>query len=86
MRLIYKYMLDRHMYIDMPESATILSAQEQHGSVVLWAEVDPKADLERVHFDVITTGTEMSEIVDRAFIDTVQLQGGAIILHIYRLN
>lgn len=86
MKAIFKYLLDRDKYVDMPKGSKVLSAQEQHGGVVLWAEVDPKADLERVHFDVITTGTEMSEIVDRTFIDTVQLQGGAFILHIYRLN
>lgn len=71
--------------IDMPESAQILSAQTQgpYESLAIWALVDPNAPLIARTFRIAGTGHPIEEAV--TFIDTVQLQDGSLVFHVFEV-
>ncbi len=90
MKTIFKYRLDpatteRHI-LSMPVGATILVAQNQAETVTLWAEVDDTYPVEDREFLVAQTG-QPCPILRRKkqFLGTVQLDGGALVLHVYEL-
>lgn len=92
MKTIFKYRLDpatteRHL-ISMPVGATILVAQNQAETVTLWAEVDddPNSLMEDREFLVCMTGQPCPTLRrKKQFLGTVQLDGGALVLHVYEL-
>lgn len=92
--VIYKYPLDLDgpdiKEIRMPVGANVLSVQVQRDAVCLWALVptDTAAlvDIEETRrFLMIGTGHRLPERPDR-FIGTVQLVGGALVLHVFELE
>lgn len=90
MKTIFKYRLDpatteRHL-ISMPVGATILVAQNQAEAVTIWAEVEPDGPTEEREFLVCMTGQPCPTLRrKKQFLGTVQLDGGALVLHIYEL-
>ena len=89
MKTIFKYTLapgaTRHL-ISMPQGATILVAQNQAEAVTIWAEVDPDKPTEEREFLVCMTGERCPTLRrEKQFLGTVQLAGGAVVLHVYEL-
>lgn len=86
---IWKYPLeivDRQL-VAMPIEATILSVDNQHGTVCLWAMVDPTTSLPQLPLpltnrviEIFGTGHPMPE-GQREFIGTVIM--GALVWHVF---
>jgi len=70
-------------YIEVPEGAEMLNVQVQNGVPCLWVRIDPAA--ERFKRCIVTHGTghRMPSTIDEQYIGTYQLQGGAIVLHVF---
>ncbi len=95
MNTIYKYPLpwpqpgsvDWRATVSMPRVAQLLSAQEQHGQVVLWAHVDPTTALVERHFRMCMTGESLdaSFVGASCHIATVQLRAGALVVHVFEV-
>lgn len=91
MRSIYKYRLDNSNggVIEGPITK-ILTAQEQHDSIVVWAEVDTEKENKVFDFMIIGTGWPLdasknkeSVLDTHNYLSTVQLAGGALVFHVY---
>lgn len=81
---IYKYVL----HPDTPcqqihKGGVILSAHEQFGDICIWVKVDTDQPLENRMFNVYGTGHFISDTDKLVFIDTVVLQDGAFIFHVF---
>src|SRR6187402_2134015 len=83
---IFKYELfPESTTIEMPDGAEILSAQSQHDSIFLWARVHPKELNYPRRFAVFGTGHEMPQDQLYSFIDTVQMNGGSLVFHVFEI-
>jgi hypothetical protein len=91
MRSIYKYTITNSngTIIEGPITK-LLTAQEQHGEIVVWAEVD--TDKPNVKYQVVAVGTgwpldplpgKECMLDTFTYLNTVQFIGGALILHVY---
>lgn len=91
MRSIYKYDIVNtgNGVIEGPITK-LLTAQVQHGTIVVWAEVDTEA--ENVKYQIIPIGTgwpldapvgEQCILDTHQYIGTVQLAGGGLVFHVY---
>lgn len=91
MRSIYKYdiMKVKDGIIEGPITK-LLTAQAQHGSIMVWAEVDTEA--ENVKYQIVPIGTgwpldapagEQCILDTHQYIGTVQFAGGGLIFHVY---
>lgn len=73
--------------VEMPvtRDLQILSAKEQDGQIVVYAMVNQDAPKTlRVSFRVFGTGFELTpDIHLYTFLDTVKLQGGALMFHVF---
>ncbi len=68
----------------MPVGARVLSAREQIGSIALWAICDPNAPKMEREFALCGTGHAAPEHAN--FIDTVFVNGGELVFHIFELT
>lgn len=86
MRTIHKYtlLIGGEQKIILTKGALILAAQAQNEVVTLWALLDVEAEKERRTFEVFGTGWTIED-KPLAYIDTVQLQGGAFIFHVFEV-
>lgn len=90
-RVIWKFNADLQqgdeVHIEMPKGAEVLSLQVQHGSAVLWAMVNPDERIkkERRRFKWVPTGGEVPR-GGRFFVGTVQLEGGALVFHLFEIG
>ncbi len=66
----------------MPAGAEILSVQAQHGDVQMWALVDANRPSEPREFVAYGTGHPMPNDPGK-FIDTFQIENGALIFHVF---
>lgn len=85
MKAIYKYELEdfRHK-LEIPGPAEVLSVKEQNGKIVLYALVDPDSDLiYEKEFLVLPTGMKYDLKDTDVFLDTVMLDGGQFVFHIF---
>lgn len=91
MRSIYKYDIvkARDGIIEGPITK-LLTAQVQHNSIVVWAEVDTTAPNRKFQIIPIGTGWPLDApegkdcILDtHTYISTIQMAGGDIVLHVY---
>lgn len=81
---VFKYELQviDQQDIDLPVDAQILSVEEQHGLVMLWAVVKPSARMQRRTVYCIGTGRMFhGEEVDH--IGTVQIYNGQLVFHFF---
>lgn len=90
MRSIYKYSIGQTGFGFVEDKITkILTAQVQHGDIVVWAEIDTDAPVRKFQFIPVGTGWDLTTkkgdcILDtHTYISTVQLAGGALVFHIY---
>lgn len=86
MKTIFKYFLPVSIpfTLAMPQGATILVAQNQAEAVVIWAEVEASAPLTTRTFVTTMTGEPLPR-GKKQFLGTVQLQGGALVFHVYEM-
>lgn len=81
---IWKFPIDAGCNsIQAPRGAKLLTVQMQHGSPTVWAEVDPTAPIEPVLIEVFGTGHVIEE-GERTYVGTFQMQGGALVFHLYQ--
>jgi hypothetical protein len=85
MRTIHKYELFPETVLDIPRGATVLSVQVQREKPYLWAEVDTSNELTKRKFIGVGTGHTIPSEARLSFIGTVQLEGGALVFHIYEV-
>jgi len=86
MKRIHKYplvagVIDRQS-ISLPAGARVLTAQVQHGVICLWAEVDTDETSEELR-EFVIHGTGHDMLNHLHYIDTVQLDGGYLVFHVY---
>jgi hypothetical protein len=88
-RTIWKFTLDPMgsigsiVGVSMPTGAEVISAGVQWDKINVWAIVDPDAPISTRFFFVIGTGHEFPEGDGVKFINTVQLIGGSLVMHIF---
>lgn len=83
---IYKYslMLTDYHQTWLPQGAKLLSVQMQNGAPVLWALVDPSAQLEIREIRVYGTGHPVPNAGEHlVHIDTIQ--DGSLVWHVFEL-
>lgn len=82
MRTIHKHVIDKPV-VEIPtfERARFLHADEQHGEITVWVEVNTleRECLRRVL--VVPTGGQVPAHSD--FVGTVLLGGGQLVFHVY---
>jgi hypothetical protein len=91
MRSIYKYdiVTAENGIIECPITK-LLTAQVQHNSIVVWAEVDTTAPNRKFQIIPIGTGWPLDApagkecILDtHTYISTIQMAGGSLVFHVY---
>lgn len=80
MKKIFKYAFNG--IVELPKGAEIISAQEQHGKIQIWAIVDPSAETEKRLFALYGTGHEMDDRSQK-FIATIQR--GEFVWHLFEV-
>lgn len=90
--VIYKYTLSLEgqdiKEVVMPVGANVLTVKVQGGTLCLWALVPAARGIvpdETRRFLVVGTGQPFPEHPER-YIGTVQLMGGALVLHVFDLG
>ena len=90
MKSIFKYPLKDNLTVIEGPIRKILSAQVQHGEIVVWAEVDDTCPNKKIEIIPVGTGWNLDEkrpgeclFNTHQYLDTVQLSGGALVFHIY---
>ena len=91
MRSIYKYdIVNTSNGIIEGPITKLLTAQVQHGTIVVWAEVDTEAPNRKFEVFPLGTGWPLDTpagkecILDtHTYLSTVQLAGGSLIFHVY---
>jgi len=84
MNSIWKYPLQvtDEQTIDVPEGSEALSVQVQNGTPCLWVRVDPAAL--KVPRKIITHGTgHHVPATTGRYIGTYQIEGGALVFHVF---
>lgn len=93
MKTIYKYVLDtvpniigepKGVYsIDLPSGAKVLKAGLQNMSdICIWAEVDPSLS-KTDHKEIFILGTGWPVIEGIKYLDTIMIEDGVFVYHIY---
>lgn len=86
----YEIPIQDEFEIEMPGRAEILSVGVQDGRPMLWARVEPDANMYKRKFIMATTGGpcpppiyEAERGKEASFLGTIQLKGGAFVAHIF---
>ena len=91
MKSIYKYVVDtaENGIIKGPITK-LLTAQVQHGMLVVWAEVDTDKEDRKFQIVPIGTGWNLDAPSDKTcvldshtYLSTVQYAGGSLVFHVY---
>lgn len=84
MKTIYKYQLQTtdEQVIELPKYYQILSVQIQNGVPCMWVLVDPENEPDSTKIRIYGTGHQF-DLKAWKFIDTYQLQGGALVFHVF---
>lgn len=88
MKRIYKYPFQNRRVADiyLPVGAQVLTVQEQHGDLVLWALVEPDNDVEKRSFVTVLTGVESFNWPDPTYLATIQSEGGTFVRHVFEVK
>ncbi len=90
--VIWKYQLDdeARQVVMMPSGAQIMSVQQQHGDLQLWALVDPDLPKQMRVSEIFSTGTTMPDLSSegrvRRHVATVQVCQGMLVWHVFELQ
>jgi len=72
--------------VEMPEGSKVLTVQTQRETPCIWALVNTTARTVVRSFRVCGTGHPLEdEVKDYPYVGTFQLQGGALIFHVFQL-
>jgi len=70
--------------LELPEGATFLSLQMQQGKPQMWFRVEDSRPLRRQVFGICGTGNEIPpQIASAPFLGTFQMDGGALVIHVF---
>lgn len=85
MQTIFKFpvLLQDRFQLEIPEGAEFLSLQTQSGSPQMWFKVDELAAKQRRRFSVVGTGHYVAPSAN--FLGTFQLDGGALVFHVFEV-
>ena len=91
MKTIWKYELKTdNQVLQMPKGAQILTVQIQNEIPCLWVLVNPEAEHQPRAIEIFGTGHDIEEYtepevykINRKYIGTYQLRGGAFIAHVF---
>ncbi len=85
MKQVWKFpVMPGNDIIEMPKGAKVLAFQHQDSiGPMIWALVDPDAELEPRRFIMVDTGQGLPDDVELTFIDTLQLLRGTQVLHLF---
>ncbi len=88
MLTIYKYPLpvSDEFNVHMPKGARLLSVQVQHDAPCLWAMVDTNNQKAQRRLAIRGTGHSAERLGFAAFVGTFQLEGGALVFHLFDLG
>lgn len=89
MSVIWKYgiPLADAFTLELPRGATLLHVDEQRGTPQLWAMVVPGRDKEKRTFVLLGTGHTSPHSPDSLkHIGTFQLEGGALVFHLFEVR
>ncbi len=67
----------------MPQGAHVLCVQLQRGVPTMWAIVDPEAPQETRRFRWFGTGHPLPDQPNMCYIDTIQIEDGALVFHLF---
>jgi len=67
--------------IEMPQFSQVLTVQMQDGQPCLWAFVDPERPMRKRKIRVFGTGHTIESC--GRYISTFQMQGGALVFHVF---
>ena len=83
MEKIYKYILavTDEQVIYLPQGATLLTVQVQHGVPCLWAKVNPDSPNEEHRIIIKGTGHSLEEVGE--YLGTFQLYSGELVFHAF---
>lgn len=86
MRVIHKYNFPVQDYVTLyiPYGAKILCVDEQYGDPCIWALVENNNLLEEVKLRIYGTGHMVEQAGE--YLGTVQLNGGALVFHIFKVT
>lgn len=82
--VVWKFILEPEIDIEMPGGAVILSGGIQYDDPVIWALVDPKQPKEVRSFRAYGTGMSFDPTGLR-FITTIQGIDGGLVFHIFEV-
>ena len=85
MKEIWKFPLEvtDEQRIEMPEASDILCVQVQRGQPCVWASVIPDAAKVKRLFAIYGTGHPRKVKQADQYVGTFQLQGGALVFHVF---
>jgi hypothetical protein len=90
--IIYKYEVKAEAVnkIKIPIGGKILTVQMQNNIPQMWVACDPSREVITRRFVVIPTGKEVNlpedgESIQLSYIGTFQLEGGALVFHLFEL-
>ena len=83
---VWKFEVSPATRIQIPEDAQVLSAKFQNGRICIWVLVDPDAPIVKREFEVYGTGHPIQDADDLRFIDTVLVDNGQLIYHVFERN
>lgn len=72
--------------IQMPQGATVLHVDNQRGTTVLWAMVNPKAKVVERKFRLAGTGHVIDDAKPEQHIGSFQMRDGLLVFHLFDLG
>jgi hypothetical protein len=81
----YKMPIKENVFMELPMGAQLLDFKEQHNGCYLWAMVDPKANMETVHFRILGTGVEF-DCESMSHVGTLICANGYFVWHLFRVT
>lgn len=83
MHTIWKYTLQPHTDLQMPEGSEILTIGTQGNDIVLWAKVNPEAPKETRTFLGFGTGHDIPDKLSLTYIGTTSFSNGNLVFHVF---
>lgn len=87
MRTVHKFNLFGciETLLSLPIGAEVLCVKEQYGQLVMWVKLDTNNTQEVRRFMIFGTGHEIPAATRLDYIDTVQLSGDQLVLHVFEV-
>lgn len=79
----YPFAVTDFFSLDMPQGAEVLCVQMQGAQPCIWARVNTEAVPKPRDFQIFGTGHDASDTEGSRYVGTFQLNGGALVFHLY---